>query len=99
VGDIVTFDGGFSQGDIVSYDWNFDDGTTATGMGVEHQFTAAGTYTVSLVVSDAYNQQEQATHIITVQDIPTTAPLPAGPNVAVETVPADSQPAQGKKSK
>ncbi|MEM9935524.1 MAG: PKD domain-containing protein, partial [Bacteroidota bacterium] len=41
-----------SDGTIVSYSWNFGDGTTLQGESVSHEFTEAGTYTVTLTVTD-----------------------------------------------
>lgn len=40
------------DGNIVSYQWEFGDGTSATGVNVEHEFRSAGVYPVSLAVSD-----------------------------------------------
>ncbi|UZN04309.1 PKD domain-containing protein [Cellulomonas sp. S1-8] len=40
------------DGALVSWDWDFGDGTTATGPTAEREFTAAGTYTVTLTVTD-----------------------------------------------
>jgi PKD repeat protein len=37
---------------IVSYAWNFGDSTTATGVTVNHAFTAFGSYSVTLTVTD-----------------------------------------------
>ncbi len=37
---------------IVSWNWNFGDGGTSTAQNPAHAYTAAGTYTVSLTVSD-----------------------------------------------
>ncbi len=39
-------------GDIESYGWAFGDGTTATGETVTHTFETAGTYEVTLTVTD-----------------------------------------------
>jgi hypothetical protein len=37
---------------IATYEWQFGDGATATGASVSHAFAKAGTYTVTLTVSD-----------------------------------------------
>jgi len=56
-GDPILFDGTSSadfDGEIVSFAWDFDgDGATdATGAIAEHTFTAPGTYSISLTVTD-----------------------------------------------
>ncbi len=54
-GQPVSFDGSGSSdtdGTIASYDWNFGDGGTGTGVSPNHTYVAAGTYTVTLVVTD-----------------------------------------------
>ncbi|UCH75017.1 MAG: PKD domain-containing protein, partial [Rhodospirillales bacterium] len=51
----VTFDGSGSSdpdGTIVAYEWDFGDGGTGTGVNPSHAYDAAGTYTVSLTVTD-----------------------------------------------
>jgi len=51
----ITFDAYASYDDdgwLISYDWDFGDGTTDSGMVVDHVFTEVGTYTVSLTVTD-----------------------------------------------
>ena len=53
--DTFTFDGSGSydtDGSIVSYYWDFDDGTDAYGETVTHAYSDAGTYTVTLTVTD-----------------------------------------------
>ena len=48
--------GGFSGGNDsnATYDWNFDDGTTLSGENVQHSFSTAGLYDVTLIITD-YN--------------------------------------------
>jgi len=51
----VVFDGSLSSdpdGSIRRYQWNFGDGTDGRGVLCEHVFTTAGTYQVSLTVTD-----------------------------------------------
>ncbi|MCK4885425.1 PKD domain-containing protein, partial [Candidatus Bathyarchaeota archaeon] len=40
------------DGTIVSYSWDFGDGTTATGVTVDHAYSEDGNYTVTLTVTD-----------------------------------------------
>src|SRR5262249_2661613 len=40
------------DGTIVSYSWNFGDRTSRSGSTVSHTYTAAGTYTVTLLIAD-----------------------------------------------
>ncbi len=40
------------DGTIVSYEWDFGDGTTGTEVTTEHAYIEAGTYTVTLTVTD-----------------------------------------------
>jgi len=54
-GESVTFDGtgsSDSDGSIAAYDWTFGDGTTASGATVSHAYDSAGTYDVTLTVTD-----------------------------------------------
>ncbi|HUW68419.1 MAG TPA: S8 family serine peptidase [Candidatus Nanoarchaeia archaeon] len=51
----LNFDGSGSSdpdGTIVSYAWDFGDQYTGTGVTTSHSYTAAGTYTVNLTVTD-----------------------------------------------
>ena len=53
--DTLTFDASESSdpdGSIEGYEWSFGDGTTATGQTVTHSYDDAGSYTVSLTVTD-----------------------------------------------
>ncbi|MCW4033803.1 MAG: PKD domain-containing protein [Candidatus Bathyarchaeota archaeon] len=70
-GEAVSFDASESydtDGTIVSYEWDFGDGTTATGIEVEHTFTQAGEYTVTLTVTDNNGATDSTTANTSVQD-------------------------------
>lgn len=41
-----------TNGGIANFDWDFGDGTTATGLSVQHTYPLVGNYTVKLVVTD-----------------------------------------------
>jgi YD repeat-containing protein len=49
------------DGSINSYSWNFGDGGTASGMSPTHSYVSAGTYTVTLTVTDNLAAQTGAT--------------------------------------
>jgi hypothetical protein len=49
----ITFDAGQSRGERLTYTWEFDDGTTASGERVTHQFEP-GRYNVTLTVRDEF---------------------------------------------
>ena len=46
------------DGSIVAYQWNFGDGSSAEGSIVKHTFQAAGSYRVSLTVTDDQGAQD-----------------------------------------
>jgi len=61
VGSSVAFNGSIStdaDGSIVSYAWSFGDGASGSGSTVNHTYSAPGTYTVQLTVTD----DDGATH-------------------------------------
>jgi heat shock protein HslJ len=64
----ITFDGSASTGEaqIVSYQWDFGDGNQAEGVSVEHTYTAAGSYFVTLTVKDANGLTGTVTVTITI---------------------------------
>ncbi|MDI6806214.1 MAG: S8 family serine peptidase [Candidatus Aenigmarchaeota archaeon] len=74
VNEIVTFDGSGSTDNIgiVSYEWDFEsDGTVdATGVKVNHTYTAVGNYTVTLTVKDAAGNSANDTALVTVTEKP-----------------------------
>ena len=55
------------DGTVVGYSWDFDDGSPAgTGVAPEHTFAAAGTYDVTLTVTDNRGGTGTVTHPVTV---------------------------------
>ena len=66
----INFDGSGSSdpdGSIISYNWNFGDGGTASGVKVNHRFASAGTYTVTLTVTDDQGALGQDTATATIR--------------------------------
>jgi PKD repeat protein len=55
-----------SDGDIEAWSWNFGDGATASGMTAEHEFSAAGTFTVRLNVEDDEGATDSYSKSVTV---------------------------------
>lgn len=63
----VTFDGSNSNdpdGDTIAYLWNFGDGSTGSGVAPEHSYSAFGTYSVTLNVTD--DKSATDTDVVTV---------------------------------
>lgn len=78
----VTVDGGTSTDDtgVESYSWDLGDGSDAvTTASTSVTYTTAGTYTISLTVTDIAEQESTATQVITVTapDIEPTAVIVA----------------------
>jgi PKD repeat protein len=55
----VTFSD-FSTGEPTGWTWNFGDGGTSTEQNPVHTYTAIGTYTVTLTVSNAQGEDTTA---------------------------------------
>ena len=73
VGVSITFDGSGStdDGTIVEYAWNFGDGTAmGVGANATHTYGAAGTYTVTLTVTDDGGLTDSAVTTATITDVP-----------------------------
>lgn len=62
-----------SSESITASSWNFGDGTTGTGASAAHTYTTAGTYRVSLTVTQTNGQTDTAYADVTVVDPPSAA--------------------------
>ena len=56
-----------------AYEWDFGDGNTSTAASPAHTYEAAGSYTVSLKITDAYSVSETTSAVIEVEE--PTAPV------------------------
>ena len=63
------------DGEIVGWLWDFGDGTTSTKAALSHTYAAAGTYTVTLTVTDDDGATGTATGKATVTEAPNAAPV------------------------
>lgn len=63
---LITFNASQSTGNIVQYEWMFGDGENGTGPSVAHTFVNAGTYTVTLKVTDNLGATDRQTATVTV---------------------------------
>ncbi|ADW16541.1 PKD domain containing protein [Desulfobulbus propionicus DSM 2032] len=83
----VNFDGTGSTATglatITSYAWSFGDGSTATGATATHSFTAAGTYTTELTVTDSNGLTSSASTPVVV----TAAAANIAPKAALSATP------------
>ncbi len=66
-----------SDGTIASYAWDFGDGLTGTGATTTHTYASAGTYRVSLVVTDDRSGTATTSRDVTVTEPPNVAPVAA----------------------
>jgi PKD repeat protein len=83
----VSFDGSGSSdqdGSVVAWSWNFGDGTAGSGQTATRTYAAAGTYPVSLTVTDNDGAQHTVTRSVSVTEIVDNQPPTASFEVAVE---------------
>ncbi len=72
VSDWVCFDATSSadtDGSVMSYSWNYGDGSTDSRIIVYHRFTTAGTYTVTLRVTDDAGASNTSTQTVQVSGV------------------------------
>lgn len=63
-----------AEGPIASYAWEFGDGSTGTGVSTNYTYPAAGTYVVTLTVTDAGGLTDVTTRSVTVSPAVNTPP-------------------------
>jgi len=73
-----------SDGSIVSYAWNFGDGSSATGVSVEHVFAEEGTYGVTLTVTDDDGATASLTNTLTISATANVSPIAAAAATVVQ---------------
>jgi serine protease len=68
-GAVISFDGSGSvdpESQLLTYSWDFGDDSFATGVNPGHVYTAAGTFTATLVVNDGIADSTASTATVTV---------------------------------
>jgi PKD repeat protein len=74
------------DGVIASYSWSFGDSTSGSGPTVSHTYTAAGTYTARLTVTDNSGLTGTTSVSVVVTGAPPPPPPPATKYVAVSDI-------------
>ena len=79
VGEMIAFDGSASMdpdGTIMTYDWSFGDGGVATGMNPGYAYSIAGTFIVTLAVTDNDGMVGTISTSAVIADVMTPGPAP-----------------------
>lgn len=66
-----------TDGSISAYTWNFGDGATANGINASHSYGQAGTYEVTLTVTDNRGATGSSTVTVQISDVVKTPPVAA----------------------
>ncbi len=66
IGNELTFSAASSTGNISSYSWTFADGSTSSEIQVKKTYSAAGSYLLTLTVSDSDGKTNSASRTVTV---------------------------------
>jgi gliding motility-associated-like protein len=72
-----------TSGSITGFNWNFGDGTSASIMSPVHNYSAAGSYIVSLIAVSNNGCSDTATRTITITNLPSVAF--SAPNTCAES--------------
>jgi PKD repeat protein len=94
----VSFDASASSdpdGTIANYAWNFGDGSTGSGVTASRTYTAAGTYTVLLTVTDNRGATASTTHFVTATAGPPPASVSVSGRIEFERVPFSTRTGDG----
>jgi PKD repeat protein len=83
VGEKVVFANASTGSDPIQYSWDFGDGVSSSAVNPEHTFTAPGLYTVSLLASNLYGEDEAAIEIL----VTPAAPVGADLEISLEVFP------------
>jgi trimeric autotransporter adhesin len=76
----VAFDGSASSdpdGSVTAYSWDFGDGSSSTQMSPTHSYSDAGTYSVTLTVTDDRGGKDSVTHSVVTTLPPNQLPTAA----------------------
>ncbi len=84
----VTFDASESTGNITEHVWDFGNGQAGSGVGVNHTYSAAGTYLITLTVNGEKNGAASSSREIVINVPPNQPPIASfTPDPATGTAP------------